>query len=61
MTGTVKNYKSKFGYGFIETESGEQLFFTAGKREIEPGTKVKYESVIEERKGLKAEGIEIED
>ena len=61
MTGTVISYKSKFGFGFLSGENGEQIFFTAGRRVIEPGTKVRYETVTKERKGLRAEGVKIED
>jgi cold shock protein len=50
-TGTVKWFSMKKGFGFIETESGEEVFvhFSSitgkGYRVLEPGDKVTFEKI----------------
>jgi cold shock protein len=50
-TGTVKWFSMKKGFGFIETESGEEVFvhFSSitgrGYRVLEPGDKVSFEKI----------------
>lgn len=60
-TGTVESYKAKFGHGFlIDDETQKKLFFSYRAEDIRPGTKVNFECITKDRKGLKAEGVVIE-
>lgn len=63
MVGTVKSYKSKYGYGFITSEEiQEDVFFSyrvMDERTIKPGTKVEFDNVKRDRKGLKAGKVTI--
>jgi CspA family cold shock protein len=54
--GTVKSFNPQVGFGFIEMESGREIFFhqteilMKGFRTIEPGTPVEY-SVGSDKRG----------
>jgi len=60
--GTVKWFDAKKGFGFINRESGEDVFvhFSAiqgdGYRVLEDGQKVEFE-VVQGRKGLEASNL----
>lgn len=62
MVGSIKFYKPECGYGFIQGENGEDIFFsyrTLNKR-IKPGrTKVEYSDISKNEKGLKAGKVKI--
>ena len=62
MIGSIKFYKPECGYGFIQGENGEDIFFshrTLNKR-LKPGiTKVEYSDVTKGEKGLKAGKVKI--
>lgn len=58
MVGIVKKYRPKFKHGFIKGENSEDIFFTS-REPIAPGTKVEYDNVTVERKGLKAGKVKI--
>lgn len=62
MVGFIKLYKPDNGYGFIQGENGEDIFFshrTLNKR-LKPGiTKVEYSDVTKGDKGLKAGKVTI--
>jgi CspA family cold shock protein len=63
-TGTVKWFSQKKGFGFIETEGGEEVFvhFSSitgkGYRVLEAGTRVRFEK-IPGPKGNQAFHVEI--
>jgi len=60
--GTVKWFDAKKGYGFINRESGEDVFIHYssiqgdGYRVLEDGQKVEFE-VVQGRKGLEATNL----
>jgi cold shock protein len=60
--GTVKWFDAKKGFGFINRESGEDVFvhYSAiqgdGYRSLEDGQKVEFE-VVQGRKGLEASNL----
>ncbi|MBU0690743.1 cold shock domain-containing protein [bacterium] len=62
-TGVVKWFSSKKGYGFIETESGEEIFVHyssiqgKGYRVLETGDKVHFEK-MPGPKGMQAYHVE---
>ena len=62
QTGTVKWFDSEKGYGFIERESGKDLFvhFRAiagdGRRSLMDGQQVEFTEIVGE-KGPKAENV----
>ncbi|MCZ6514770.1 MAG: cold shock domain-containing protein [Acidobacteria bacterium] len=61
--GTVKWFKAEKGYGFIQRESGDDVFvhFSAiqgdGYRSLEEGDRVSFD-VTKGPKGLQAENVE---
>lgn len=61
--GTVKWFKAEKGYGFIQRESGDDVFvhFSAiqgdGYRSLEEGERVSFD-VTKGPKGLQAENVE---
>ena len=61
-TGTVKWFDNKKGYGFIENDSGEDIFVhysnisAEGYKTLEKGDEVEYE-VTEGTKGLQAQNV----
>jgi len=63
LTGTVKWFDSKKGYGFITADNGQDVFvhYTGisgtGFRTLEEGERVSF-SVMESDKGLKAVDVE---
>ncbi len=63
LTGTVKWFDSKKGYGFITTDNGQDVFvhYTGisgeGFRTLEEGERVSF-NVTESEKGLKAVDVE---
>ena len=62
MTGIIKTYRPKYGYGFLVDEQDREIFFSyrsIDRHYIEPGTKVEFDNVTEERKGLKAGKVKI--
>jgi cold shock protein len=62
--GRVKWFSDEKGYGFIESDSGEDLFVHyseivgEGFRTLEEGTEVEFE-VIDGRKGKQASRVEV--
>ena len=62
--GTVKWFDAKKGFGFINRESGEDVFvhYSAiqgdGYRVLEDGQKVEFE-VVQGRKGLEASNLKL--
>lgn len=60
--GSVKWFNDSKGYGFIQRESGEDIFvhFRAiegdGYRSLRDGQKVEF-TVVDGQKGLQAEGV----
>lgn len=62
--GRVKWFSDEKGYGFIESEGGEDLFVHyseivgEGFRTLEEGTEVEFE-VIDGRKGKQASRVEV--
>jgi cold shock CspA family protein len=62
MVGSIKFYKPECGYGFIQGENGEDIFFSYRtlNRDIRPGsTTVEYSEVTKGKKGLKAGKVKI--
>jgi len=63
LTGTVKWFDSKKGYGFITADNGQDIFvhYTGisgeGFRSLEEGEKVSF-TITESEKGLKAVNVE---
>ncbi|MEO2066301.1 MAG: cold-shock protein [Desulfurobacteriaceae bacterium] len=63
LTGTVKWFDSKKGYGFITADSGQDVFvhYTGiqgeGFKTLEEGERVSF-SITESDKGLKAVDVE---
>ncbi|TCK03938.1 cold-shock protein [Phorcysia thermohydrogeniphila] len=63
LTGTVKWFDSKKGYGFITADNGQDVFvhYTGisgtGFRTLEEGERVSF-NVMESDKGLKAVDVE---
>ena len=63
LTGTVKWFDSKKGYGFITADNGQDVFvhYTGivgnGYRTLEEGDRVSFE-ITESDKGLKAVEVE---
>jgi len=63
LTGTVKWFDSKKGYGFITADNGQDVFvhYTGisgeGFRTLEEGQRVAF-NVMESEKGLKAVDVE---
>lgn len=63
-SGTVKWFKSKKGYGFINRENGEDVFVHYSALNIEDhrvlneGQKVKFE-VVEGRKGFETNNVNV--
>jgi CspA family cold shock protein len=64
QTGTVKWFNNSKGYGFIERDSGEDVFvhFRAirgdGFKTLKDGQKVEF-NLIESQKGLQAEDVAV--
>jgi CspA family cold shock protein len=62
ITGAVKWFDTKKGYGFIEQEDGDDVFvhFSAieedGFKDLEEGQQVEF-NVVETEKGLQAEDV----
>lgn len=62
MTGTVKWFDTKKGYGFITSEHGEDIFvhYSAinekGFKDLKEGQKVKFD-VVDGAKGPQAENV----
>jgi CspA family cold shock protein len=62
--GTVKWFDAKKGFGFINRESGEDVFVhysaiqSDGYRALEDGQKVEFE-IVQGRKGLEASNLTI--
>ncbi len=60
--GTVKWFNESKGYGFIEQESGKDLFahhsaiIATGFRTLKDGERVEF-NIVEDQKGLKAVDI----
>jgi len=56
-TGTVKFFNSSKGFGFIQPESGDDVFVhvtalqRAGLDGLQEGDKVKFDTAIDERSG----------
>ncbi|WP_456455188.1 cold-shock protein [Thermovibrio sp.] len=63
LTGTVKWFDSKKGYGFITADNGQDIFvhYTGisgeGFRSLEEGERVSF-TITESEKGLKAVNVE---
>ncbi len=63
LTGTVKWFDSKKGYGFITADNGQDIFvhYTGilgeGFRSLEEGERVSF-TITESEKGLKATNVE---
>ncbi len=63
LTGTVKWFDSKKGYGFITADNGQDVFvhYTGingqGFRTLEEGERVSF-SITQSEKGLKAVNVE---
>jgi CspA family cold shock protein len=63
-TGTVKWFKDEKGYGFIETDGGEDVFvhFSAivgeGYRSLSEGAKVEFE-IVQDAKGPRADKVKV--
>ena len=61
-TGTVKWFNDAKGFGFIQRESGDDVFVhhasirSEGFRSLAEGQKVEF-SVVQGQKGLAAEGV----
>ena len=61
-TGTVKWFNDAKGFGFIQRESGDDVFVhhtsirSEGFRSLAEGQKVEF-SVVQGQKGLEAEGV----
>jgi CspA family cold shock protein len=62
-TGTVKWFNDSKGFGFITTDSGEDVFVhfqairdNGGFRSLSEGQKVEF-TVVEDPKGLKAQDV----
>ena len=61
-TGTVKWFNDAKGFGFIQRESGDDVFVhhtsirSGGFRSLAEGQKVEF-SVVQGQKGLAAEGV----
>lgn len=62
QTGTVKWFNDAKGFGFIQRESGDDVFVhhtsirSEGFRSLAEGQKVEF-SVVQGQKGLAAEGV----
>ncbi|SJZ94572.1 cold-shock protein [Selenihalanaerobacter shriftii] len=62
LTGTVKWFDAKKGYGFIESEEGDDIFvhFSAieeeGFKALEDGQEVEF-GIVEGEKGPQAENV----
>jgi cold shock protein len=62
--GVVRSFDDEAGYGFIETDEGEQIFvhhssiLMEGFRTLAPGTRVSFEYVIGKR-GPEAKQVQI--
>lgn len=62
MTGTVKWFDTKKGYGFITSEHGEDVFVhystinEKGFKDLKEGQKVKFD-VVDGAKGPQAENV----
>ncbi|MGM0472275.1 MAG: cold-shock protein [Bacillota bacterium] len=62
LSGTVKWFDAKKGYGFIESEEGEDIFvhYSAieeeGFKTLEDGEEVEFE-IVEGEKGPQAENV----
>lgn len=63
-TGTVKWFNSSKGYGFIQRESGDDVFvhyqsiIGDGYRKLEEGQKVEF-TVAQGQKGLQAQDVKL--
>ncbi|TDQ56147.1 putative cold-shock DNA-binding protein [Mesocricetibacter intestinalis] len=64
VTGTVKWFNDTKGFGFLQTEAGEEVFvhFSAiqsdGFRSLKEGQKVTF-AVIDDKRGKKAENVSV--
>ena len=65
VKGTVKWFNPEKGFGFIEPESGEDVFVhfssivTDGFKTLEKGQKVEFE-IIQGERGLQANNVKLE-